>query len=241
MAAQCVPIGRVSNPLYSAQYEPHAVLRATTGGGGLFGMSAPMRTGCARGRVCPRVQVSRRRRRCLLSSCAALAREAMPRHRRLGETTQHGFRETQVRRLRAKQHKEVRLAADAAGNLPPRDQRDGPALRRGRAGAGRSHRRRRRAGPRPDGAGQPAAGRQHRPRLHGQGPEPAGPDRRRQPRPAAGGRGLRPGGRHALQHLRQLLDQAVDQAGPDQLRQDDPHPGLHGRAASASGGGPAPG
>ena len=86
-------------------------------------------------------------------------------------------------------------------------------------------------GPRPHGPRQPAAGGQHRPRLHRQGPGPAGPDRRRQPRPAPGRRRLRPGDGHAVQHLRQLLDQAVDQAGPDQHGQDDPHPGLHGRAA----------
>ena len=53
--------------------------------------------------------------------------------------------------------------------------------------------------------------------------------------------GFDPGDGHAVQHLRQLLDQAVDQAGPDQHRQDDPHPGLHGRAARRSGGGPPPG
>ena len=43
--------------------------------------------------------------------------------------------------------------------------------------------------------------------------------------------GFDPDDEHPLQHLRQLLDQAVDQAGPGQHRQDDPHPGLHGRAA----------
>jgi RNA polymerase primary sigma factor len=86
-------------------------------------------------------------------------------------------------------------------------------------------------GTRPHGASQPAAGRQHRPRLHRQGLEPAGSDRRRQPGPAAGRGGLRPGHGDPLQHLRQLLDQAVHQAGPDQFGQDDPHSGLHGRAA----------
>ena len=75
----------------------------------------------------------------------------------------------------------------------------------------------------------------------GKGLEPARPDRGGQPRPAAGGRRLRPGDGHPLQHVRQLLDQAVDQAGPDQHGQDDPHPGLHGRAAVANGGGPPPG
>ncbi len=72
----------------------------------------------------------------------------------------------------------------------------------------------------------------------GKGLGPAGPDRRRQPRPAPRRRRLRPRDGHAVQHVRQLLDQAVDQAGPDQHGQDDPHPGLHGRAALASGGGP---
>ena len=43
--------------------------------------------------------------------------------------------------------------------------------------------------------------------------------------------GFDPDGRHAVQHLRQLLDQAVDQAGAGQHGQDDPHPRLHGRAA----------
>ncbi len=85
--------------------------------------------------------------------------------------------------------------------------------------------------PRPHGPRQPAAGGQHRPRLHRQGPAAAGPDRGGQPRPVAGGRGFRPDHEHPLQHLRQLLDQAVDQAGPHQHGQDDPHPGLHGRAA----------
>ena len=86
-------------------------------------------------------------------------------------------------------------------------------------------------GPRPNGSGQLAARGEHRSRLLGQRPRPAGSHRGRQPRPAAGRRRLRPGDGHAVQHVRQLLDQAVDQAGTDQHGQNDPHPGVHGRAA----------
>ncbi len=43
--------------------------------------------------------------------------------------------------------------------------------------------------------------------------------------------GVRSRGRHAIQHLRELLDQAVDQARSGEHGQADPHPGLHGRAA----------
>ena len=127
--------------------------------------------------------------------------------------------------------RQLRPGAISAGDLSPRDQRDLVALRRRRAPIGRRHRGRRHPGPRPHGPRQPAAGGQHRPRLYRQGPGPAGPDRGRQPRPAARGRGLRSGRRHPLLHLRQLLDQAVDQAGADQHGQDDPHSRLHGRAA----------
>ena len=52
--------------------------------------------------------------------------------------------------------------------------------------------------------------------------------------------GFDPDDGHPVQHLRQLLDQAVDQAGPGQHGQADPHPGLHGRAALPSGGGRPP-
>ena len=114
--------------------------------------------------------------------------------------------------------------AVSARDLPAGDQRDRPPDRRPGEIPGPADRRGEHGGPRPDGPRQPASRGQHRPRLHRQGAGPPGPDRGREPRSAASGRGLRSHDEHPLQHLRQLLDQAVDQAGPGEHGQDDPHP-----------------
>src|SRR5262249_16390853 len=69
------------------------------------------------------------------------------------------------------------------GDLPAGDQRDTPAGRREGKATRLPSRRRGQRGPRPDGAVQPAPGRQHRPRLRRQGPGAAGPDRGGEPGP----------------------------------------------------------
>ena len=80
-------------------------------------------------------------------------------------------------------------------------------------------------------ARQPAAGGQHRPRLHRQGGGPGGPHRGGQPRPAARRRNLRSVVEHPLQHLRLLLDQERHPASPGLPGEDHSRARLRGRAA----------
>ena len=114
--------------------------------------------------------------------------------------------------------------------LPAADQRVAAALgRRGEAARPPDHPPPGHGRPRADGPLQPPPGGQHRQALRQPRPVPAGPDRGGEHRPAQGRRGVRPGERLPVQHLRVVVDQAGDQAGADQQRPADPHPGLHGR------------
>src|SRR6185369_8998562 len=97
-------------------------------------------------------------------------------------------------------------SSDSARNVPARDQRHSASHRGRRAGPRHEDQGRRRPGPRPDDPRQSPPGGQHCPQLRRQGPRPAGPDRRGQPRTRARRRGLRSHQRHSLQHVRQLLD-----------------------------------